>query len=317
MTNLNKNPLISFCLFTYNQEKYIQKAIEGALNQTYSPIEIIISDDCSTDSTFDIITQIIEGYKGTKKIIVNRNDTNMGIGEHVSKILYNVAQGDYIILLAGDDISKKEHAEESVKYINKYPGINMIDFNGEIIDENDIVIRNIPLPFDEKFYCIDDFLSLKTILSFAPGRIIKRSFLLSFNPIENNCPTEDSVLVIRSYLNGGFLRVNKSLVFYRKHDSNTSNLKSLKMISHHLITTQYLKDILHAYDTNLITNDIYEQLIERICLELKLRTLYYQSDHKKKIFLSLFVRIVKLEYLLKRKLIRIVFKYFSMKENSQ
>ena len=46
--------LVSYCLFAFNQEKYINEAIKGALNQTYSPLEIIISDDCSTDLTFQI-----------------------------------------------------------------------------------------------------------------------------------------------------------------------------------------------------------------------------------------------------------------------
>ena len=48
----NERPLVSFCIVTYNQEKYIRAAIEGALKQTYSPMEIIISDDCSTDGTY-------------------------------------------------------------------------------------------------------------------------------------------------------------------------------------------------------------------------------------------------------------------------
>ena len=54
---MNK-PLISFLLLTYNQENYIQDAINGALAQTYSPLEIIISDDCSTDGTYKKIEEI-------------------------------------------------------------------------------------------------------------------------------------------------------------------------------------------------------------------------------------------------------------------
>ena len=43
-------PLVTFALFAYNQEKYIREAVEGAFAQTYAPLEIILSDDCSTDS---------------------------------------------------------------------------------------------------------------------------------------------------------------------------------------------------------------------------------------------------------------------------
>ena len=42
-------PLVTFALFAYNQEQYIREAVEGAFSQTYEPLEIILSDDCSSD----------------------------------------------------------------------------------------------------------------------------------------------------------------------------------------------------------------------------------------------------------------------------
>jgi glycosyltransferase involved in cell wall biosynthesis len=48
---MNK-PLISFLLLSYNQEEYINDAVDGAFSQTYSTLEIIISDDCSNDNTY-------------------------------------------------------------------------------------------------------------------------------------------------------------------------------------------------------------------------------------------------------------------------
>ena len=44
-------PLLTFALFSYNQENYIRQAVEGALAQDYPRLEIIISDDCSQDET--------------------------------------------------------------------------------------------------------------------------------------------------------------------------------------------------------------------------------------------------------------------------
>ena len=55
MIELLEFPLVTFALFTYNQERYVREAVEGVLAQTYEPLEIIISDDCSTDMTFSII----------------------------------------------------------------------------------------------------------------------------------------------------------------------------------------------------------------------------------------------------------------------
>jgi hypothetical protein len=52
-TSLKERPFVTFALFVYNQEKYIREAVEGAFSQTYEPLEIILSDDCSTDRTFN------------------------------------------------------------------------------------------------------------------------------------------------------------------------------------------------------------------------------------------------------------------------
>lgn len=52
--NVTDQPLVTFALFAYNQEQYIREAVEGAFSQTYKPLEIILSDDCSRDRTFEI-----------------------------------------------------------------------------------------------------------------------------------------------------------------------------------------------------------------------------------------------------------------------
>lgn len=52
---VHSKPLITLAILTYNQAKYIAEAIDGALSQCYHPLEIIISDDCSQDVTYQII----------------------------------------------------------------------------------------------------------------------------------------------------------------------------------------------------------------------------------------------------------------------
>lgn len=59
---MEKLPLVSVCLIAYNQEKYVEKAIDSIFAQTYSPLEIILSDDCSTDNTLIIIKALLN-YK--------------------------------------------------------------------------------------------------------------------------------------------------------------------------------------------------------------------------------------------------------------
>jgi hypothetical protein len=97
-------PLVTFALFTYNQEAYVAEAVAGALSQEYSPLEIIISDDASTDRTFDIIGKLTDRYRGPHDLRIIRNDANLGIGAHVTKVA-RLARGELIVAAAGDDVS--------------------------------------------------------------------------------------------------------------------------------------------------------------------------------------------------------------------
>lgn len=114
---IDENPLITFALFTYNHEKYIREAINGALAQVYEPLEIIVSDDCSTDRTFEIISEICSDYKGKHRLLINRNNSNIGsrgIGGHVNKV-FEMSSGELFVFAAGDDVSLPDRTLELVK----------------------------------------------------------------------------------------------------------------------------------------------------------------------------------------------------------
>src|SRR5690606_34870225 len=96
--NVNNNlPLVSYIILSYNQEKYIADAISSALNQSYSNIEYIISDDCSTDHTFSIIQKACNLSKKNIKIL--KNEVNVGLVNHLNNCL-KYASGDLIVLAA-------------------------------------------------------------------------------------------------------------------------------------------------------------------------------------------------------------------------
>ena len=134
MNNSQCLPLVSFCILTYNQEKFIEDAIKGALSQEYDNLEIIISDDGSTDRTYDIAKNLIDNYKGPHKVILNRNNPNLGIREHCNKLLYELAKGEYILLAAGDDISAPERTKEYVNLFEKFPQVTSISCKSLEVD---------------------------------------------------------------------------------------------------------------------------------------------------------------------------------------
>lgn len=100
----DKDPLVTFALFAYNQEKYIRDAVEGAFSQTYEPLEIILSDDCSSDQTFEIMEDMASRYQGPHSVRVRRQPVNDGLLNHVCAVISEM-RGEIMVLAAGDDVS--------------------------------------------------------------------------------------------------------------------------------------------------------------------------------------------------------------------
>jgi glycosyltransferase involved in cell wall biosynthesis len=87
---------------TYNHQQYIIRAIESALSQDYENLEIVVSDDSSTDDTQAVVRGFIE-KSGDSRIKYFRNHDNLGILKNYRKTLYDYAEGDWVINLDGDD----------------------------------------------------------------------------------------------------------------------------------------------------------------------------------------------------------------------
>jgi glycosyltransferase involved in cell wall biosynthesis len=99
-----ERPRVTLFITSYNQEDYIRAAIEGAFAQTYSPLEIVMSDDASADRTFAIMEEMAAAYDGPHTLKLNRNQRNLGIMPHVEKVMA-LASGELIVENAGDDVS--------------------------------------------------------------------------------------------------------------------------------------------------------------------------------------------------------------------
>jgi len=100
---LNK-PLVSIVLITYNQECYVAEALKSLLGQDYENLEIVISDDCSSDATYNVLIDTLREYQGGKKVIINKNSQNLGIVGNLTKA-FQLTGGDLIFMAAGDDVS--------------------------------------------------------------------------------------------------------------------------------------------------------------------------------------------------------------------
>ncbi len=114
LPNSKSRPLVSLILLGFNSERFIRAAIEGALSQTYQPLEIILSDDCSADGTFKIMKDMAATYHGPHAVRLNRCEENLGTFRHFLSA-FKQCQGELIVQADGDDVSLPHRVEMAVK----------------------------------------------------------------------------------------------------------------------------------------------------------------------------------------------------------
>lgn len=234
-TAINERPLVTFALLTYNQEKYIREAVEGAFAQTYGPLEIILSDDSSTDSTFEIMEEMVAGYKGPHKVILNRNEINLGLGKHVNNIV-NISLGELIVAAAGDDISLPNRTNllfdawiENGKPLVICSGFKKIDEYGVDIPFDrstmnpDWLSKLSSLDFESSQALILEFLRWKLPGLYGSTSCWSRELFRKYPPLSGDVWYEDRVFFLRALLEKKLAYIQDELVFYRNHTSSFTN----------------------------------------------------------------------------------------------
>lgn len=223
---MSEKPLVSFCIFSYNQEDFILDALEGAVSQHYDNLEIIISDDCSKDGTQQKIDEFVAAYKGPHKIIVNKNSSNLGIAKHVNKVLYEIAKGQIVLLAAGDDKSLPNRTQLSVDYFHRFPEIASLSFLTQATDENlnpkidykDTCFR----PHTFTVLTLNDYLRYNIGCFSGDSRALRRSVIDSFPPL-SYAKSEDYFLYLRSLMIGSICYIREPVLLRRLHGNNVSS----------------------------------------------------------------------------------------------
>lgn len=221
--------MVSFCITTYNQEEYVKEALEASFRQNYHDIEFVISDDCSTDSTFEVIQSTVRKKTIAAPVKVLWNPDNRGNGGNINRMM-EVAKGDIIIVAAGDDISHPDRTRCSVEAFNKYAGrvhsvySDHLPFTTLGIEDREA--------FNAKHYDGENLEYLSAGLAeyiqhmrpmvTGATHAWHRSVFEKFGPLGPKTRFEDLAISFRSLSMGGICRIKEPLVLYRRHGTNMS-----------------------------------------------------------------------------------------------
>jgi glycosyltransferase involved in cell wall biosynthesis len=209
------NPAVTFILLSYNQVDVVQYAVRAALAQQTAPLEILISDDASTDGSFERIQGETSSYSGPHRIQLNRNQINLGICGHINKAM-ELSSGGIVVIAAADDISVPDRVET---ILQTFSATNALLVHSDVTPRGsaaDVVAfeRTIPGTLFLTDWNIERCATSMSLYIGATGAW-RRELFDQFGALPQKDCYEDLVLGFRAALSGRVAHVAQALVDYR------------------------------------------------------------------------------------------------------
>jgi len=257
-------PPVSVVIPCYNSEKYIEECIDSVLSQTYNNIEIVIVDDCSTDSSHGIV----KSKYASENLLLIRNDINSGvnISRHTGVV---ASHGDYICFLDSDDLFCPEKVERQVRLLEDdqstvlcHTGADFIGaYNDKILPAfNDLgVSRKYDLR-REKYFLKSNYICASTVM-------FRKKALAEINFKKKQLfQYEDFVLWTILAGKGLYAFLEDRLIRYRCHpESATYKVHKSELVKHY----SYLEYCLTCYSYRELGMLARVKLVRRILFALK------------------------------------------------
>jgi glycosyltransferase involved in cell wall biosynthesis len=213
---------VSLCVQFYNQERFARAAAEAALAQTYGPLEILFSDDASTDGTWEILQAVARDYRGPHTVRLNRNPTNVGVSVHMDVVL-KLMRGAILMYQGGDDLSWPERVGVMAEgFSTGGAGLAGLYSNVRFIDENDVVSETaFEVPSERRLSA--DGIIAEFLGAHGATFCFRREVHERFGPLGPGLVQEDVALSLRAALIGRIGFLDRPLLYYRRHRGNLTS----------------------------------------------------------------------------------------------
>lgn len=221
--------LVTLVVVAYRQEHLVRDAIASAFAQTYQPLEIILSDDCSPDGTFAVMQEMAANYDGPHRVRLNKNPQNLGLIGHVNR-LFELAEGVLIIPNAGDDTSTPDRSAVMYDaFTRRRAPLLHSDYIAMTETGDRLGYRSWAGHVDKLENLFDAQRGMRALLgatcAWSP------ELYQVFGPITERDAYEDLVFFSRAKLLGGVDHVAQPLVHYRQ-GGHSRGEKSLEWRAH-------------------------------------------------------------------------------------
>ena len=213
----NGPPAVTAVLLTYNCEAYVAEAVSSVLAQrTDHPLEIVVSDDASTDATLEIVEAELEHYAGPHRVVLNRRATNAGNKSAHLNDVFPLCSGEILVSFDGDDVAEPrrtrtllERFVRNPRAFAAYSQVSLIDGAGRPRGRGNVPHPPSGADVPAWFAGIDAYAAGGTLA-------VRRAVIERFGPVPPDL-NEDVVLPFRASLLGDVEFVAEPLVNVRRH----------------------------------------------------------------------------------------------------
>src|SRR5574344_1838564 len=230
---MNKKPLISIIITTYNRVNLLKKAILSSINQTYQNIEIVICDNHSTDGTEELCKKYM---KEDKRIKYFRHEKNEGITYNIN-YAYTKICGEYFVVVCDDDYIDNDYIEKSLTEFKKHPDYSFIAPTCKIYTENDEIVYNCPktkLDYNNVAKRLEEFILSNRNYGFIIIGLMKTSILKEI--------FEEEDIIIHNRFAEDWIVIVKFLIAVKCKMINTTHLR--KRSGGYICSIDKIKEIL-------------------------------------------------------------------------
>lgn len=280
----DSTPGVSLFMTSFNNARFVEEAAHSALNQDYPNLQVIFTDNCSDDGTYEILERVVRGYQGPHEVVLNRNETNRGVCGNVNAAV-ELSEHEILMRTCADDVLPPNLVQDCVvilmadpERMSVSPALDRIDGAGQ------------PLPASKQEFqsSTEEERSLKDYVEspfhhIGAARMFRKTVFETFGPLSENHSMDDTATLFRSLLLGTSVQSKTARMEYRVHGTNISIGTGYWGLNFDGALNQYLKDLVLASERGFYPeatlNSFRDTLIERH-QELTMRRDYVRSSHK-------------------------------------
>jgi len=224
------SPRVSILINNFNYARFLGTCIDSALAQTYSGVEVIVVDDCSTDNSRDVIAK----YAGQIRTVLHAQNAGQGAAINSG---FQVSNGDIIMLLDADDLLYRDAAAKVVQ--RWVPGCSKMQYRLDLMDASGAKVDVYPPP-EIRFDSSDIIPRLlnrgRYETTVTSGTSFGRAALRAVIPIPEKefRISADGYLAVVTPFYGPVISIEQPLGLYRQHGFNAWSANTLPQLGNHL-----------------------------------------------------------------------------------